>query len=102
MRISGLVLVFLALIHFAITHIVNDVVDTDYEFIQARWQNPLWRAFDWALLALALSHGLLGIRAISEDYVSSARMRVFLKGVLFVVVGGLFILGTITVFTFKT
>lgn len=40
MRISGLILVFLALIHFAITHIVNDVVETDFAFVQTRWSNP--------------------------------------------------------------
>ena len=62
MRISGLVLVFLALGHFTLTHIVNDVVDTDSGFVADRWSNPLWRAYDWALLALALFHGLNGLR----------------------------------------
>ena len=33
MRVSGLVLIFLALTHFAITHIVNDVVETDAAFV---------------------------------------------------------------------
>jgi len=59
MRISGLVLVFLALVHFSITHIVNDVVDTDYDFVAERWHNPLWRLFDWLLLVLALGHGVV-------------------------------------------
>ncbi len=69
MRMSGLALVFLALIHFAVTHIINDVVDTDYDFVAHRWDNPLWRLFDWALLALALAHGLNGLRWIVDDYV---------------------------------
>ena len=54
MRISGLILLFLALTHFAITHIINDVVETDAEFVANRWDNPLWRLFDWALLAQQL------------------------------------------------
>lgn len=101
MRISGLILVFLALAHFAITHIINDVVETDYVFVQARWANPLWRFFDWALLALALSHGAIGVRAISEDYIRNPRLRVAAKALLFAVVGGLFLLGTITIVTFS-
>ncbi|MFN8106106.1 MAG: succinate dehydrogenase, hydrophobic membrane anchor protein [Acidimicrobiia bacterium] len=101
MRISGLILVFLALAHFAITHIVNDVVETDYLFVQTRWSNPLWRFFDWALLTLALSHGAIGVRAISEDYIRNRRLRVGVKALLFTVVGGLFLLGTITIVTFS-
>lgn len=101
MRISGLILVFLALAHFAITHIVNDVVETDFSFVQTRWSNPLWRFFDWTLLALALSHGAIGVRTIVEDYVRHPRARVGLKALLFVVVGGIFLLGTITIVTFK-
>ena len=60
MRVSGLILMFLALTHFAITHIINDVVETDAEFVAERWDNPLWRLFDWALLArLAQVHARL-------------------------------------------
>ena len=102
MRLSGLALLFLALTHFALTHITTDVADTDTAFIVARWQNPMWRVFDWALLTLGLSHGLLGVRAISSDYITSARTRVALKGLLFIVVGGLFLIGSITIFTFQT
>lgn len=101
MRISGLILVFLALAHFAITHIVNDVVDTDYAFVQTRWSNPLWRFFDWTLLTLALSHGALGVRVISEDYIRNRRARVGVKALLYTVVGGIFLLGTITIVTFS-
>ena len=40
MRISGLVLVVLALGHFALTHILNDVTDTNAEFVGQRWRRP--------------------------------------------------------------
>src|SRR5207248_9746938 len=36
MRISGLVLLFLALIHFALTHIIHDVATPNYKFVQHR------------------------------------------------------------------
>ena len=101
MRLSGLVLLFLALLHFAITHIVNDVVDTDAAFVGARWSNPLWRVFDWALLALALSHGLNGLRWIVDDYVHTPGRRAATKGVLYSVSLGLFAYGTWTIVSFQ-
>jgi succinate dehydrogenase / fumarate reductase membrane anchor subunit len=100
MRLSGLALVFLALIHFSVTHIVNDVVDTDYDFVANRWQNPLWRIFDWLLLALALAHGLNGLRWIIGDYVRRPGLRRLALCVLVGLSGLLFIGGTITIVTF--
>ena len=100
MRISGLVLVVLALGHFALTHIVNDVVDTDAEFVAERWSNPLWRTYDWALLTLALFHGLNGLRVIIDDYVRSPGKRAAVKSVIYVVSGTLFVYGTLTIITF--
>ena len=40
MRISGLVLVFLALGHLFITHILNNVETVNYEFVAGRWGDP--------------------------------------------------------------
>ena len=100
MRISGLVLVVLALGHFALTHIINDVTDTNAQFVADRWSNPLWRTYDWALLALALFHGLNGLRVITEDYVRAPGKRAAVKALLYVVAGTLFVYGTITIITF--
>jgi succinate dehydrogenase / fumarate reductase membrane anchor subunit len=101
MRISGLVLVFLALIHFSLTHIVNDVTDTDARFVAERWDNPLWRLFDWALLVLALLHGLNGLRWIIDDYVRSPAKRAVTKSVLYSVSFALLGYGTLTIVTFS-
>ena len=100
MRLSGLALLFLALIHFAITHIVNDVVATDSDFVARRWDNPLWRLFDWSLLSLALTHGLTGLRWIIDDYVRNPRRRLIAKAVVFGLSGVLFCLGTFTILAF--
>lgn len=101
MRVSGLVLLFLALLHFAITHIVNDVTETDARFVAQRWDNPLWRLFDWALLALALLHGLNGVRWIIDDYVRAPVARMATKAALYTLAGALFGLGTLTIVTFS-
>jgi succinate dehydrogenase / fumarate reductase, membrane anchor subunit len=101
MRISGLILVFLALIHFSIMHITNDVTHTDYDFVANRWQNPLWRIYDWALLALGLMHGVNGLRVITDDYVRRPRKRAFTKALLYSVTFLAFAWGTLTIITFK-
>jgi succinate dehydrogenase / fumarate reductase membrane anchor subunit len=101
MRVSGLALLFLALTHFTITHILHDVVDTNYRFVQHRWHNPLWRVFDWALLGLALAHGLNGLRLIIDDYVRNPARRTGTKAVLYTLSGLLFAYGTLTIVTFK-
>ena len=102
MRLSGLALVFLALIHFSVTHIINDVVETDYDFVAERWHNPLWRLFDWALLVLALSHGVNGLRWIVDDYVRDPGRRKAVKGLLFGLTGVLMIVGTLTILAFPS
>jgi succinate dehydrogenase / fumarate reductase membrane anchor subunit len=100
MRVSGLVLVFLALLHFAVTHIINDVVETNAAFVADRWANPLWRLFDWLLLALALLHGLNGVRWSIDDYVRSPGRRRWVKVVVYAVSAVLFVYGTYTIVTF--
>ena len=100
MRVSGLVLLFLALIHFALTHIINDVVTTNYGFVQRRWHNLGWRIFDWSLLALALTHGLNGLRLIIDDYVRAPGRRAATKATLYTLTGVLFAYGTMVIFSF--
>lgn len=102
MRLSGLALLFLALIHFSITHIINDVVETDYDFVAERWRNPLWRLFDWLLLVLALGHGVNGLRWIIDDYVRRPGPRKAARGVLFGLTAVLVVVGTLTILAFPS
>jgi succinate dehydrogenase / fumarate reductase membrane anchor subunit len=101
MRVSGLVLIFLALLHFSITHILNDVAETDARFVAQRWDNPMWRVFDWALLALAMLHGLNGLRWIIDDYVRVPAKRAAVKAVLYTVSAALFAYGTFTIVSYS-
>ena len=79
MRISGLVLVFLALGHLMITHIINNVEVINYAFVSNRWANPktgvLWRLWDLSLINLAVLHGFNGLRQILWEYVNHAGRR---------------------------
>lgn len=101
MRVSGLVLLFLSLAHFALTHIINDVVETNASFVAQRWDNPLWRLFDWVLLAMALGHGLNGVRWSIDDYITSKSRRVATKALIYITTGVLFAYGTLTILTYS-
>jgi succinate dehydrogenase / fumarate reductase membrane anchor subunit len=101
MRISGVVLLFLAVGHVLIMHVFDGGVSrVNFGFVALRWQSPFWRTWDWALLVLALLHGISGLRVIVQDYVKWPSAR-FAVNMLFYVVGfSLFTLGTVIVFTF--
>lgn len=101
MRLSGLALLFLALSHFAITHVINDVVETDYTFVAERWSSPFWKVFDWLLLVLALGHGANGLRVIVGDYVHGPRARRLALGALGLLAGAMTVVGTLTIVTFR-
>src|SRR5205085_517464 len=84
----------LRIIHFTLTHILHDVVTTNYGFVAHRWHNLGWRIFDWSLLALALAHGLNGLRLIVDDYVRTPGKRAATKATLYTLTGVLFAYGT--------
>jgi succinate dehydrogenase / fumarate reductase membrane anchor subunit len=100
-RVSGVVLIFLVIVHLIIMHAANDVSCTTYQFVTARYANPLWRVFDWLLLTLALTHGMNGLRIVIDDYVRSHGLRLVLLSLAGTLLVVFFMLGTITLITFQ-
>jgi succinate dehydrogenase / fumarate reductase membrane anchor subunit len=101
MRISGVVLLLLAVGHILIMHVFDGGVGrVNFGFVAARWGSPLWRTWDWALLSLALVHGVNGLRVIVQDYVKWPAIRFAVNMFFAVVTFTLFVLGTVIVFTF--
>jgi succinate dehydrogenase / fumarate reductase membrane anchor subunit len=101
-RISGVALIFLALIHIFLNHVTTDVSCTSYQLVAMRYTNPFWRLYDWLLLTLALLHGMNGLRVVIDDYVRSRGWRLTLQSVAGLVTLAYFMLGTITLITFQT
>ncbi len=100
LRISGVLLVFLAGGHLFITHYLNVPSETTFDFVSARWANPLWRSFDMMLLFAALWHGLIGLRYSVADFLRSRGARQIGYGAIWLF-GFIFtIIGTITIVTF--
>lgn len=100
-RISGIALIFLALIHVFLNHVSTDVSCTSYQLVAARYSSPFWRVYDWLLLTLALLHGMNGLRIIVDDYVRNRGMRLTLQSTVGLLTLIFFLLGTVTLITFQ-
>ena len=101
MRISGVILLFLVLIHLFVMHIMSSGVErVDFDFVSSRWNSVGWKAFDWMMLFLALLHGANGLRIIIEDYVRRPGLRTAIKSTLYAGVAILMVMGTAVIVTF--
>jgi succinate dehydrogenase / fumarate reductase membrane anchor subunit len=101
MRLSGLVLIFMAVFHFLYMHFYIQVDAINYAVIALRWQSMFWRVYDFALLALGFTHGMNGARVVLEDYAPS-RLRKPVLAVLLVLYLALVSMGAWIIFTFKS
>jgi succinate dehydrogenase / fumarate reductase membrane anchor subunit len=101
MRVSGVMLVALALGHLAIMHLLNNVDIINYDFVAQRFVTPLWRTYDFILLWLAMTHGLNGVRIMIDDYLIGRGWRTLALSAL-AVVGVVFLtLGSLVIVTFQ-
>ena len=100
-RVSGVLLIFLVIIHLIVMHVTTDVACTTYQFVAQRYDNPLWRLYDWLLLTLALLHGMNGLRVVIDDYVRGRAARLTLLSAAGTLTLVFFMLGTITLITFQ-
>jgi succinate dehydrogenase / fumarate reductase membrane anchor subunit len=95
MRFSGLALVFLALGHMFVMHVLVELTggEIDFAFVQSRWGTPFWRIYDLLLLVLAFMHGVNGARIVVADYVANRTARSLVIGILLVLAGIWLVLG---------
>jgi succinate dehydrogenase / fumarate reductase, membrane anchor subunit len=100
MRISGLMLIFLALYHLVWWNLIIGVEHLDSQIVIERWENPFWRLFNVALVVFAMLHGLNGARYVIEDYVRKPGAQVAVKAVVYILVLGSMAVGVFALFTF--
>jgi succinate dehydrogenase hydrophobic anchor subunit len=93
-RITGVALAVLVLGHFAVTHLLTDVANTNAAFIGHRWASAVWVAWDWLMLGAAFSHGGAGLWVIIDDHTVCASARRRRHAVLVCCCGILWLLGT--------
>jgi succinate dehydrogenase / fumarate reductase, membrane anchor subunit len=101
MRLSGIVLVFLALGHLFVMLIWADgVYRIDFNHVAQRWSSPFWRSWDLVMLWLAQLHGGNGMRTIIADYTRKNSTRYWLDGMLTLSLAITLILGSFVLLTF--
>ena len=105
MRISGLLLVFLALGHLFITHVLNNVETINYYFVSNRWADPktgvIWRLWDLTMINLAVIHGFNGLRQILDEYIVRPGRRVIVHTLIWTVAIFLIGIGTYAILMFQ-
>jgi succinate dehydrogenase hydrophobic anchor subunit len=93
-RVTGALLVPLLIAHFWVEHFRSATLlrgDLSYEAIIGRIANPVWQAIDIAFLAIALVHGLHGLRTIVLDYGRVGPRAVRVVTITLVAVGALWL-----------
>jgi succinate dehydrogenase / fumarate reductase membrane anchor subunit len=101
MRISGLALVFLALGHLLVMHIIHNVESIDFQFVAARYASPFWRTYDMLMLWFAMIHGVNGVRTVVNDYIGARGWRTLSLASLYVLGFVLLTLGSLAILTFQ-
>ncbi len=69
MRMSGLVLLILAVGHMVIQHVLNSSGNLTLIFVANQWNSWGWKAYDIFLLLFAIPHGINGLRNVLADYI---------------------------------
>ncbi len=98
MRLSGVALFVLALLHFTLQHFVTDPsAETSQWIFNERWNNIAWRTVDWLLLLVVISHAFLGVRTVTMDYIRGgwrtlALMALYIAGAVLLVAGSAVVL----------
>jgi succinate dehydrogenase / fumarate reductase membrane anchor subunit len=105
MRISGLALVLLALGHLFVVHILFNVETINYAFVADRWAKPgsgfFWRLWDLAMVVLAITHGLNGLREILDEYIIQPGRRVAVHTLIWVLATVLVAMGSYAILEFQ-
>ncbi len=100
LRISGLVLLVFVFIHLFLTHYVNVPSETTFNYVAARWSNPLWRSFSILMLLAAVWHGMIGLRMVLTDLIGSKRGRLIAYAACWFTGIAFTVLGIVTVLAF--
>lgn len=85
LRVSAVAMIGLVIGHLYIMHLINSTDTIDYRFVIERFRGPFWRTYDLLILAFALSHGLIGMRTVFDDYIHHRGWRVAAEAALWIV-----------------
>jgi len=100
MRGSGILLIVLVAGHLITNLMLGEGVrQINFAFVAGKWASPFWQTWSLLLLLLAMVHGANGVRTLIDDYSRTAGVRLFLKGLLYLVTFIMVALGVLVIFT---
>jgi succinate dehydrogenase / fumarate reductase membrane anchor subunit len=102
MRLSGVVLLLLAVGHMLLQHVFRDVHDLTLQAVADIWRSWGWRAWDLLLLIFAIAHGFNGVRQILEDYIHKPRTVKIINRVLVVFLILTILWSAVAIFSFNS
>ncbi|MBI1801277.1 MAG: succinate dehydrogenase [Chloroflexi bacterium] len=104
MRVTGLLLLVIAVFHMFWMHFIIGVEKIDFNTIVSRWTGPhgaFWRLFDVMLLTFAFTHGINGATNVADDYITSRGWRVVTRTALWILWFALVMMGLWIIYTFR-
>lgn len=100
-RVSGVLLVALIFTHLFYNLVLGDGVNQiDFGFVAGKWASPVWQWWDFAMLVLAMLHGMNGMSYLISDYARTKTSRTILNALLGTATAIIIVLGTLVIFTF--
>lgn len=101
MRLSGVLLLLLAVGHMLLQHVFRDVHNLTLQVVADVWRSWGWRAYDLFLLAFAVTHGFNGLRQVLEDYIHNAQTMKIVSRAIVVLIVITIIWAAIAIFSFN-
>jgi succinate dehydrogenase / fumarate reductase membrane anchor subunit len=102
MRLSGVVLLLLAVGHMLLQHVFRDVHALTLQVVADIWRSWGWRAWDLLLLIFAIAHGFNGVRQILEDYIHKPRTVKIINRILVVFLILTILWSAVAIFSFNS
>jgi succinate dehydrogenase cytochrome b556 subunit len=84
-RLTAVLLFFFLGIHWWATHFVEPGTTITFESVLRRMQQPLFQFVDLSLLAVAIYHGLNGVRMVVLDFGIGLRRAKLLTWILLII-----------------
>ncbi len=103
MRLSGAFLVLLTFFHLYQNYIIRSELGADYDYVAYQYSFVGEKLYLLALLTLGMLHGSNGLRYVIDDLTArNARLRFWLKLVLYTLITAILVFGALALFSNPT
>lgn len=77
----------------------HHVINTNIPDVDPGWLNAYWNTMQMLVVFFAVTHGMNGLRIVIEDYVKRPWVRIFLRGLVFLLWLFMLIVATYVILT---